>query len=105
MSKLDIVKFEDGSKYIIVGMESRENSGSCAYDRTYSLLPYNKEKTLEVVTTGGYTGGSIRVTVSRTTTLPFKVTKKHYYTVHTRTHTKEEGKAAKCVTKLVRNKY
>lgn len=83
----EIVKFEDGTKYIVVGMKSNEDSGSCAYDRTYTLLPYTKEKEV-VVETREYPNnkyldkhvkGAIQYKVSGTTALPFKETKKYCY--------------------------
>lgn len=85
--KYEIIKFEDGSKYIVVGMKSNEDSGSCAYDRTYTLLPYTKEKEV-VVEIRKYPNnkhldkhvkGTIQYKVSGTTTLPFKETKKYCY--------------------------
>jgi len=84
----EIIKFEDGSKYIVVSMKSNEDSGSCAYDRTYTLLPYTKEKEVVIESReypnsnylSRHVKGTIQYTVSGTTTLPFKETKKYCYT-------------------------
>lgn len=77
----DIIKFKDGSKYIVVGFESNEDMGSCSYDRAYYLIPYQKENEVVIKKTKFGIEGAIKVNVKGTTKLPFKETSKRRYQI------------------------
>lgn len=100
----DIIKFEDGSKYIVVGFKSNEDMGSCSYDRTYHLIPYHKENEISIKKTKFGIEGAIKVNIKGTTKLPFKETsKRKYQIISTETIYRSDGYKIE-ITKLKRVK-
>lgn len=74
----EIIRMNDtGKKYIVVGMTSREDMASCAYDRVYKCIPYEKQKELTLTNKTSSTTLEVR----RTTKLPFTVSEKREYRV------------------------